>query len=149
MTTGDFHISCKSFIVIPLIKKQSLDREMLKNYRPVTNLSFWSKIIDKVIYIRILGHIIGGSALRLILSYFYDRTQRVQIDGILSDFASLLCGVSRGSVLGQWIFFNICFHLVWYTIILAITSARMRPSSTFHLKTLCEVKILQVIFIFI
>ena len=36
---------------------------------------------------------IGGSAPRLIRSYFSDRTQRVQIDGILSDFASLLCGV--------------------------------------------------------
>ena len=31
-------------------------------------------------------------ALRLIRSYFSDRTQRVQIDGIMSDFASLLCG---------------------------------------------------------
>ena len=29
---------------------------------------------------------IGGSALRLIRSYFSDRTQRVQIDGIMSDF---------------------------------------------------------------
>ena len=29
---------------------------------------------------------ISGSALQLILSYFYDRTQRVQIDGIMSDF---------------------------------------------------------------
>ena len=36
---------------------------------------------------------IGGSALRLIRSYFGDRTQRVQIDGIMSDFVSLLCGV--------------------------------------------------------
>ena len=36
----------------------------------------------------------------LIQSYFSDRTQRVQIDGILSDFASLLCGVPGGSVLG-------------------------------------------------
>ena len=35
---------------------------------------------------------IGGSALRLIRSYFSDRTQRIQIDGIMSDFASLLCG---------------------------------------------------------
>ena len=43
---------------------------------------------------------IGGSALRLIRSYFIDRTQRVQIDGIMSDFASLLCGVPQGSVLG-------------------------------------------------
>ena len=39
---------------------------------------------------------IGSSALRLIWSYFIDRIQRVQIDGILSDFASLLCGVPQG-----------------------------------------------------
>ena len=31
---------------------------------------------------------IGGIALRLIRSYFCDCTQRVQIDGIMSDFAS-------------------------------------------------------------
>ena len=131
-----------------------------KCYRPISNPSFVSKVIEKVISICILGHIldnnivdscqsayraghscetallrvyndivstvgigngsflvlldlsvafdtidhdnlfyilekyvgIGGSALRLILSYFCDRTQ-IQIDGIMSDFASLLCGV--------------------------------------------------------
>ena len=40
LTTGDFPISCKSSIVIPLIKKPGLDREMLKKYRPVSNLFF-------------------------------------------------------------------------------------------------------------
>ena len=35
-----------------------------------------------------------------ILSYFSDRTQRVQIDDILSEFASIACGVPQGSVLG-------------------------------------------------
>ena len=173
-----FPISCNSSIVIPLIKKPGLDREMLKNYRPVSNLSFLSKVIEKVISIRILGHIldnnivdcfqsvyraghscetallrvyndivttvgkgngsflvvlldlsaavdtidqdnllyilakyvgIGGSALRLIRSYFSDRTQRVQFDGILSDFASLLCGVLQGSVLGPMKF---CMYLL-------------------------------------
>ena len=44
---------------------------------------------------------IGGSALRLIRSYFCDCAQRVQIDGIMSDFASLLCGMPQCSVLGQ------------------------------------------------
>ena len=34
------------------------------------------------------------------MSYFCDRTQRVQNDGIMSDFTSLLCGVPLGSVLG-------------------------------------------------
>ena len=42
LTTGDFHISCKSSTVIPLIKKPSIDREMLNNYRPISNPSFLS-----------------------------------------------------------------------------------------------------------
>ena len=177
LTTGDFPISCKSSIVIPLIKKPGLDREMLKNYRPVSNLSFLSKVIEKVISIHILGHIldnnivdsfqsvyragyscetallrvyndivttvgkgngsflvlldlsaafdtidhdnlfyilekyvgIGGSALRLIRTYFNDRTKRVQIHGIMSDFASLLCGVPQGSVLGPM---QLCSYLL-------------------------------------
>ena len=61
LTTGDFPISCKSSIVIPLIKKPGLDREMLKHYRPVSNLSFLSKVIEKVISIRILGHILDNN----------------------------------------------------------------------------------------
>ena len=52
---------------------------------------------------------IGGSALRLIRSYFSDRTQRVQIDSIMPDFASLLCGVPQGSVLGPMKF---CLYLL-------------------------------------
>ena len=58
LTTGDFPISCKLSIVIPLIKKPGLDREMLKNYRPVSNLPFLSKVIEKVIFICMLGHIL-------------------------------------------------------------------------------------------
>ena len=38
---------------------------------------------------------IGGSALRLIRSYFCDRTQRVQINGNMSDFASCCVGCHR------------------------------------------------------
>ena len=40
------------------------------------------------------------NALKLIKSYFSNRTQRVQIDNILSDFANIICGVPQGSVLG-------------------------------------------------
>ena len=41
-----FPTPCKSSIIFPLIKKQGLDPEILKNYRPVANLSF---IIEKAI----------------------------------------------------------------------------------------------------
>ena len=52
---------------------------------------------------------ISGSALQLIKSYFSGRTQRVVIDGILSEFANLVCGVPEGSVLGPMKF---CLYLL-------------------------------------
>ena len=61
MTPGDFPISCKSSTVIPLTKKPGLDREMLKFFRPVSNLSFLSKVIEKVISIHILDNNIVDS----------------------------------------------------------------------------------------
>ena len=36
--TGEFPSSCACFIVIPLIKKSALNREMLKMYRPVSRV---------------------------------------------------------------------------------------------------------------
>ena len=39
----------KKAIVTPLIKKHSLDQNVLKNYRPVSNLPFLSKILEKVV----------------------------------------------------------------------------------------------------
>ena len=67
------------------------------------NLSTTFDTIDHKKYIGI-----DNSALQLILSYFSDRTQRVQIDGILSDFASLLCGVPQGAILRHH---NIGYHI--------------------------------------
>ena len=69
---------------------------------------------------------IGGGALQLIRSYFSVCTQRVQIDGIMSDFASLLCGVPQSSVLGPMKF---CLYL----LPLGAIFTWMTPNSTFHL----------------
>ena len=50
-----FHLSL-SAIVMPLLKKLGSDVEVLKNYRPVSNLPFISKVIEKVVASRILDH---------------------------------------------------------------------------------------------
>ena len=46
----------KDAILIPLIKKAILDCEILKKFRPVSNLTFISKLIEKVVAIRLNEH---------------------------------------------------------------------------------------------
>ena len=47
----------KTAIVKPLLKKLSLDKNLLKNYRPISNLPFLSKIIEKVVLHKLLSHL--------------------------------------------------------------------------------------------
>ncbi len=56
LSSGTFPSELKSAIVKPLLKKPSLDSNNLKNYRPVSNLSFLSKVIEKVVASRLLDH---------------------------------------------------------------------------------------------
>ena len=47
LRTGVFPTPLKHAVITPIIKKQSLDRNLLKNYRPVSNIPFISKVIEK------------------------------------------------------------------------------------------------------
>jgi len=52
-TTGCFPQEFKEAVVRPLLKKSGLDGSQLKNYRPVSNLPFVSKLLEKVVQVRI------------------------------------------------------------------------------------------------
>ena len=56
MTAGVFPASLKTADVTPLIKKTSLDQDVLKNYRPVSNLAYTGKFIEKVVLRRLNKH---------------------------------------------------------------------------------------------
>ena len=56
LTKGEFPIDFKNAIVKPLLKKPSLDKDKLKNYRPVSNLHFISKVIEKLVAKRLEEH---------------------------------------------------------------------------------------------
>lgn len=49
LQTGHMPTQFKRAIVKPLIKKQSLDKEVLKNYRPISNLAYVSKVIEMAV----------------------------------------------------------------------------------------------------
>ena len=47
LLTGVFPTYLKQFLIRPLLKKPDLDKEILKNYRPIPNIPFLAKIIKK------------------------------------------------------------------------------------------------------
>ena len=47
----------KQALVRPLLKKPSLDQNMLKNYRPVSSLSFLSKLLEIVMLLQLPDHV--------------------------------------------------------------------------------------------
>ena len=47
-------VDLKTAIVKPLLKKSSLDKHLLKNHRPISNLPFLSKILEKVVLHKLL-----------------------------------------------------------------------------------------------
>ena len=57
LTTGSFPEDFKLALIKPHLKKQTLDLDLLKNYRPVSNLHFLSKNIEKVVIQRQEVHI--------------------------------------------------------------------------------------------
>lgn len=63
LSTGRFPSSFKESIVCPLLKKPNLDKEILSNYRPISNLSFLSKLTERVVKSRLLDHLTQHSLL--------------------------------------------------------------------------------------
>ena len=57
LSCADFTPELKRAFVTPLIKKLILDCEIFKNYRPVSNLSFVSKLIKRIIRVLLVDHL--------------------------------------------------------------------------------------------
>lgn len=55
--TEDMPATMKTAIVTPILKKPQLDSEKLHNYRPISNLSFLSKLTEKIVADRLISHL--------------------------------------------------------------------------------------------
>ena len=53
LSTGIVRPQFKQAIVTPLLKKPGLDTNDMKNFRPVSDLSFISKILENVVLIQV------------------------------------------------------------------------------------------------
>ena len=57
LSSSTFPQQFKDAVVTPTLKKASLNPEILKNYRPVSNLPYISKIVEKAVSLQISSHL--------------------------------------------------------------------------------------------
>ena len=99
ISTSVFPSSCKLAIVIHLIQKPGLDPQVKKNYRTVSNLSFLSKLIEKVISSRILTHIADNDLIGKFQSaYRCGHSTETALLRVYSDIVTMV-GKGNGSYL--------------------------------------------------
>ena len=76
----------KQSVIDPLLKKSGLDSDILKNYRPVNNLEFFSKLIECVV-LKLLDTHITNNNLHCDSHYGYKQyhSTETMMLGIMSD----------------------------------------------------------------
>ena len=70
LLTGTVPQLFKSAVITPLLKKPSLDFNILKNYRPVSNLPFLSKVLERIIAAQITDYLKENSLQPLLQSAY-------------------------------------------------------------------------------
>ena len=99
LQSGFVPSSYKNALVKPLLKKPGLDPNSLKHFRPVSNLSFLSKILEKIILKRLLQHLENNN-LNKIYQSAYKKFHSTET-ALIKVFNDLACSLDQKNVVLQ------------------------------------------------
>ena len=96
LSGGQLPVSQRHAIITPLLKKSSLDPAELKNYRPVSNLTFMSKIVEKLVSGQLVGYLQSNNLMpRFQSAYRRHHSTETALLRVISDIVG---AVDRGCV---------------------------------------------------
>jgi len=117
LSTGIFPDILKQAIITPILKKPSLDSNQLKNYRPVSNIPMWSKVIEKAIASRLNDHLSSNNLNETFQSAY--RSMHSTETALLKVKNDILCALDqRRAVFVVLLDLSAAFDTVEYTILL-------------------------------
>ena len=123
--------SLKGAYVSPLLKKPSLDKEQLNNYRPISNLPFISKLIEKVVAKQLSEHLANND--------LYERTQSAYRGchstetALIKVQSDIMAAVDQGSVAVLVLLdLSAAFDTVDHRVLLDRLDAVFRVSGSAH-----------------
>ena len=79
-----------------LYPKSNLDPNVLKNYRPVSNLSFISKVLERIVYSQILAHLTQNKLTETFQSAYKEKHSTES--ALLRVFSDLAKGIDEGNI---------------------------------------------------
>ena len=82
--------------VTPILKKSSLDKEIFKNYRPVSNINFISKILERVVAAQLQTHLDKAGLMTAFQSAY--RKHHSTESALLNIYNDILLNMAKGSV---------------------------------------------------
>ena len=103
--------------VTPILKKPSLDKEVFKNYRPVSNLNFISKILERVVAIQLQTHLDEAGLMTAFQSAY--RKHHYTESALLNIQNDILLNMAKGSVTALTLLdLSAAFDTIDHTILL-------------------------------
>lgn len=96
MVNGIVPPDFKKAFVIPLLKKSSLDPNIFSNYRPVSNLPFLSKVLERIVLSQLLTHLNSNSLLDVFQSAY--RKKHSTETALLKITSDILKSIDSGDV---------------------------------------------------
>ena len=103
--------------VTPILKKSSLDIEILKNYRPFSNLNFISKILARVVAVQLQTHLDEAGLMTAFQSAY--RKHHSTESALLNIHNDILLNMAKGSVTALTLLdLSAAFDTIDHTILL-------------------------------
>jgi hypothetical protein len=94
LSTGIFPSKFKHALVRPLLKKSHLDKDTMKNYRPVSNLAYLSKLVEKAVAERLQEHM-KDHDLNEIFQSAYKKGHSTET-ALLRVHNDIMCAIDKG-----------------------------------------------------